>query len=353
MAVSPAYAEGLAEPILALYSDAEQAMLERIGRALAQGIEAPEWAERKLIELQLIMARIRGDLDQLSGRSAEEIALALTKAYNRGQAGAVIDLTELVNVALTGGPDQLTRFPAVEALLGETVDSVQAAHARVLRAVPDIYRRVVQETAGQVLLGTQTRRDVAQSAINRLTARGVTGFVDTAGRGWDLTSYVEMATRTATARAAVDGHTDRLQANGHDLVIVSNAPQECALCRPFEGKILSLTGVPRIDGVRFMTTLDDARRRGLFHPNCRHSTALYIPGVTRPMHDTADPQGDADRQRLRALERQVRAWKRRQAVALSDLERARAGAKVREYQAKIRQHTATTTAKRQPQRERA
>ncbi len=162
-----------------------------------------------------------------------------------------------------------------------------------------------------------------------------------------------MATRTATGRAAVDGHTDRLQANGHDLIIVSNAPQECDLCRPFEGKVLSISGAPRIDGVQPMTTLADARRRGLFHPNCRHSTALYLPGVTRPMIDTADPRGDRDRQQLRYLKRQVRSWKRRQATALSDLERARAGAKVRDYQAKIRQHVDTTTAKRQPQRERA
>ncbi len=351
MAVSPAFSEGLTQPILALYAEAERIMLERIGRALAAGLDAPDWAERKLLELQLIVARIRGDLDDLSQQTPQAIAEALGKAYNRGQAGAITDLQGL-HAAIVGAESQISGLPAIERLLGETVENVLGTHARVLRAVPDIYREVVRETAGQVLTGTRTRLDVAQAAVNRLTDKGIGGFVDSRGRGWNLSSYVEMATRSATGRAAVDGHTDRLLAHGQDLVIVSNAPQECKLCRPWEGKVLSLTGAPRIDGVRTAGTLDEARRDGLFHPNCRHSTALYQPGITKAPERTADPQGDADRQRLRYLERQVRHWKTRQAVALSDPERRRAGAKVRDYQAAIRQHVANTSAKRQPQRER-
>jgi hypothetical protein len=211
--------------------------------------------------------------------------------------------------------------------------------------------------SGQVLLGTLTRRQAAQAALNDFARKGVTGFVDQRGRGWNLTSYIEVAVRTATAHAAVAAHIDRLQAYGMDLVIVSNAPAECSMCRPFEGKVLSLSGttIGTIDGaggVRVYASMAEATAAGLWHPNCRHSAALYQPGVTKPYGPTADPEGDAARQKLRYLERQVRSWKREQAVALDDAAARRSGAQVRAYQSKIRDLVATTTAKRQPARER-
>lgn len=351
MAVSPAYAENLSEQILRLYQDAELRMLQLIARHLAKGLDAPDWAERKLLELQLMEARIRGDLNTLSGKTASEIAEALARAWNRGQAGAVTDIAQLLEAGQITAAAQEAGLPAIEALLGETVQAVTGTHQRILRAVPDIYRQVVRETAGHVLVGTETRKGVAQLVLDRLTRRGITGFVDGRGKGWDLASYAEMAVRSATGRAAIDGHTQRLQQSGHDLVIVSDAPQECRICRPFEGKILSLSGAPRTDGVRPLMTLDQARHEGLFHPNCRHNVTAYLPGFTKRPKDTADPQGDRDRQQLRYLERQVRSWKRAQAVALDDQTARVAGVRARAYQARIRELVDRTSVSRNSARE--
>jgi hypothetical protein len=99
-------------------------------------------------------------------------------------------------------------------------------------------------------------------------------------------------------------------------------------------------------------TLDEARAAGLFHCNCRHSVSAYQEGFTKPFGDVADPKGYADTQRLRYLERQTRAAKRVQAAAMDDAAAKAAGVKVRAYQAQIRAHVASTTAKRQPIRER-
>ena len=99
-------------------------------------------------------------------------------------------------------------------------------------------------------------------------------------------------------------------------------------------------------------TMDQARAAGLFHCNCRHSVSAYQPGITEPMHGTEDPQGYADTTKLRYLERRTRAAKRVEAVAMSEEARKIAAARVAAYQAKIRAHVASTTAKRQPVRER-
>ena len=86
-------------------------------------------------------------------------------------------------------------------------------------------------------------------------------------------TYVEMATRTAVGRAAVEGHVNRLVGRGFSLVMVSDAPQECELCRPFEGKVFSIGDGVAPEGVTVLMPLDEARARGL--------VPLLIAGTSR------------------------------------------------------------------------
>lgn len=341
----PALAENLAAEIVGHYQEAERRLLERISRNLAKGIDGPHWAEEKYAQLLAYQRQTERLIADLAARSKTGVETATTQAYERGGLSAVADIAKLQPGILPAEP--LAGLRAVEALTRETLGNVLATHPGILRSVMDTYRSVIAESSGGVLLGDQTRRQVAQAALNRFAQAGIKGFVDKAGRGWRLESYAEMATRTGAGRAAVQGHTDRLQANGFDLVIISDAPKECDLCRPFEGHVFSLSGTdPKYP------SLESARAAGLYHVNCRHSHSLYQPGVTRPMGDVADPEGYADTQKLRYLERQTRAAKRVQAAAMDDAARQAAGVRVRAYQAKIRAHVAGTTAKRSPVRER-
>lgn len=349
MPVSPEYAEELSAGVAAHYQEAERLLLELIGRYLRNGMDAPDWAEVRLLQIQLLQAQASGILDRTAERVAAELAVALSKAANRGSALAVADLAELVRRGLAAPPPP--GLPAVEALVGETLRQTVGTHPFILRQTLDMYRAVIAETSPQVLLGRLTRVQAAQAALDRFADRGIAGFIDRAGRNWALESYAEMATRTATGRAVLSGYEDKLLQAGFDLVMVSDHPQECELCRPWEGKILSISGVRRVD-VQWDATTAAARAAGFQHPNCRHSLSLYQPGFTKRPTNTRDPQGDADRQQLRHLERQVRRWKRRELVALDDETAAAARVRIRNYQAKIRAHVSDTSAKRQPHRER-
>lgn len=343
--------ESLSDEVSRLYGQAERLLLEKVARQIAQGLDSPTWAERKLVEVQLLLARLRGDLNTLAGQTAQEAARALLAAYNRGQAAALADLTLAQLATAVAAGANPAALDQVRRLIAEAASDLIGSHQRILRSVDDVYRHVVREASAQQLLGVQTRREAAQDALNRWADRGVTGFVDRTGRRWEMRSYAEMSMRTAARRASVEGHTDRLQAQGHDLVFVSDHSQECPQCRPWEGKVLSLSGAPRLDDVPVAGTLDQARAAGLLHPGCRHTIGAFLPGFTKVPKSTADPQGYADRQKLRYLERGVRAWKRREAVALDDAARRKARAKVREWQARIREHVESTSAKRQPFRE--
>lgn len=365
MPIDPDLPGRLALTLFRLASGAEGALIQRIAGALAKGIGSPDWAVRQLANV----VRLRAGWEATLGSFFEEM--------QRGAYGAVIDAGQIGRDAALVDLRGLARreaarstLPGARALVGlaeELAGVVVSTRYGVLRSAEDVFRSVVAQVSAQTILGANTRRMVAQQALDRLVGRGLTGFVDVSGRRWQLASYVEMASRTVAQRAMVQGHSEVLREAGHDLVIVSNAPQECKLCRPWENKILSLSGdsvgqiqVPSaVDPARLVTvevagSLVRARAAGLYHPNCRHSHSLYLPGVTRPAPGRApDPEGDLARQHLRALERRVRRAKMLEAAAFDDAARTRARIHVRAIQAQIRAHVdATPGLLRQPARER-
>jgi len=342
-AADPELAAELAKTTLQVYSEAVDRLLSMISRRLAAGIDQPGWAEEKLWEQITLRNQAQGVVDQLAVDGPTAVTEALTAAYGKGSAEVA-----------TGFAATHTR--GLDALIRETVTAVESTHLQIVRSTVDIFRQVVTEASlPGVLTGTQTTRQAAQSALNRFANQGITGFTDTAGRNWQLDSYVEMATRTGAGRAQVAGGLDRLQDQGKDLVIVSNAPQECSKCRPWEGRILSITGArvgERLtNGRSVVASVADARAAGLLHANCRHQLGAYIEGLTKPMTHTADPDGDALRQEQRRLERGVRQWKRREAVAMSDQERAVARAKVAEWQGALKELVDSNDLKRLRYRE--
>lgn len=367
MPISPADGEDLAVEVGRIYREAELALLELLARALAGGWSSPRWAELKLRALGNLQSAVVDLVGALRQDATGAIGAAVHEAYRRGDQAAVAELGMLPEGQRAAALRALPQARTVDRLAAAAVAEQGPVYRRILRAVPDAYRRVIGRASGTVPLGALTRQQAAQRALDQFADRGISGFVDRAGRSWDMASYAEMATRSATGRAAIQGHTDRLQAIGQQLVIVSNSPLECPLCRPWEGKILTLSGPPgpqRVtlqhatrDGERVTVhvagSLDEARAAGLLHPNCRHSVSLYLPGVTTPAKPPPHPGGATyeDTQQQRYLERQVRQWKRRAAVAVDDQAKRLAGQKVRAYQKRIRELTADRQMRRKPQRE--
>ncbi|MFH9823019.1 phage minor capsid protein [Streptomyces bobili] len=363
MPVSPDMAEDLAGAVAALYEQAELALIEKVTRALAAGLDSPLWTDIKLQSIGHLRTAIEDIIAALQADAAGAIHTVVAEAYNRGTTAAVVELGAVAPAvaAIPAG----TR--AVDRLASALVQETGATHTRILRTGLDVYRQVIADATSAPLLGATTRREAAARALAKFADRGVVGFVDRSGKAWNLTSYVEMATRSALGRAAVQAHTEQLAAYSVDLVIVSDAPEECPRCKPWEGKVLRREGASgpgtvevehatedeRMVRVRVAGSLPEARAAGLFHPNCRHSVAIYLPGLTQP----PAPKKDRSRatyeqsQQQRYLERQIRAWKRRAAGSIDDGARTRANAKVREYQGRVRALVAESGLPRKSHRE--
>ncbi|MFC8495324.1 phage minor capsid protein [Streptomyces sp. NPDC057235] len=348
-------AEDLSTTVRDLYADAEQRLLALVARQLDGGFEAPGWAVAKLRDIQPLRRAAQGVVDALGTAMQLEVFSAVTEAYDVGARAGLAELGALSDVDVRRIAESTPGTRAVDRLAAETIELVTETHRGILRGVEDGYRQVIAESSATPLLDVTTRRQATQAAMSRFADRGLRSFVDRRGRSWQMTSYAEMALRTAVGRAAVEAHGDKLRAAGIALVIVSNAPHNCPLCAPFEGEVLALDGPggARIvemehatdDGrtvrVHVAGSLDEARRAGLQHPNCRHSTSAYLPGVTRaPVEHSEDPDGYAASQRQRAIERAIRKWKNKSAAALTPEAKRAAEARVRAYQGKVREHLA-------------
>lgn len=346
--------EKLLTKLLELYGWAEQELLTKLAAALTKGIDGEHWTEQQLVEVQRYRATAEAILEKLQTDTPAATEQSVAKAVNRGAAAATADIATLAQAPLaTGTGMAVVDSFAATAVAAELTGVLANTRPNIFRSVNDIYRRVISDVTANALLGATTRRQAAETALQRFARAGISGYTDGNGRRWELTSYVESATRASLMTAATEGHTQRLESYGFDLVVVSDVPQECDRCRPWEGKILSLSGVisQNTGGKQVAGTLAQARRAGLYHPNCRHSHSLWTPR-TRSFGETADPEGDKARQKLRYLERCVRAARREELAALTPEGERKARQKVAAYQSKIREHVATTSAKRQPHRER-
>ena len=357
MPVSRRTTENLAAEVAEAYAAAEVRLLQLIARRLAAGADSPRWAENKLSELQLFRRQAAREVATARTGAVGALADALERAYLRGAAAGQGDLDDL-GVETDKAPPQAK--PAVVALVRAQTAALESMDLPIVRQMEDVYRRAVVEAVPGTLTGATTRLQDAQRVLDDLARKGVSGFTDVSGRNWGLQSYVEMATRTTTAQAAVAGHLDRLDQAGIPLVIVSDSSRECGVCRPWEGKVLSrgpvaalmpnaLTG--EMESVSVDGTVDEATGAGLFHPNCTHNLSAYIHGATKLGDAKSSPEGYREKEQQRHMERKIREWQRREAVAVTPEAKRKAQAKVREWKSSVKAHTEATGLPRKTNRE--
>jgi hypothetical protein len=371
MAISPSQEEKLAIEIRRIYMDAEIRLLQMIAKRLVSGSgDVAEWQKEKMNQLSAVIREAQKIVGGVNRKIPKEIAKIIELAYLAGDESAADDLTKALE-AIKEGEDipediQMTLFPddpdpkididgtmatfsgintgAVEVLAAATTETLASASVPIVREIDDIYRRVVTTVAGSPLTGVETRREATQRILDQFAKSGIKVFAGK--RTWNIASYSEMATRSAIGQASVQGHLDKMEKMGFDLVQVSDHHEECDLCRPWEGKILSRKG-----GHPKYKSLAEAIRGGLFHPNCGHRLNTYFEGLTKPLTKTKDPKGYEERKHQRYLERTIREWKRRQALAQTDQAKATANKKVAEWNDRMKAFIDDTGRRRKRERE--
>lgn len=266
--------------------------------------------------------------------------------------------TLLEEEAAQGGSDGFFRMndERMTALLNEMQQANEQSERAALRYMNDVYRKTILRTAAAMQAGGQTLQQATDAATRDFLDQGIACIRYRNGRRVNISTYAEMALRTAGTRAMLMGEAAQRERLGLDTVLVSQYGACSKTCLPWQGLVYiddvfqpyhgthtpgGTYGVSR--NGRQYPLLSVAMQGGLFHPNCRHTLSTWVEGVStrpRPM-DKAKVEAAAQLEaKQRALERSVRKAKR-QAAGLCDPAAAKAArARVRAAQKELRDFVA-------------
>lgn len=266
--------------------------------------------------------------------------------------------TLLEEEAAQGGADGFFRMSdeRMTALLNEMQQANEQSERAALRYMNDVYRKTILRTAAAMQAGGQTLQQATDAATRDFLDQGIACIRYRNGRRVNISTYAEMALRTAGTRAMLMGEAAQRERLGLDTVLASQYGACSPTCLPWQG-LVYIDDVfqpyhgPRTPGGTYGISrngrqyplLSVAMQGGLFHPNCRHTLSTWVEGVStrpRPM-DKAKVEAAAQLEaKQRTLERSVRKAKR-QAAGLCDPAAAKAArARVRAAQKELRDFVA-------------
>ena len=175
----------------------------------------------------------------------------------------------------------------LDALIEATIHDMEKAETAILRKADDDYRKAIFQAQVYANAGAGTYEKAVDMATKDMLSRGLNCVVYANGACHTLSDYADMAIRTASKRAYLQGEEEKRQEWGISMVIVNKRGNPCPKCLPFCGKVLiddvwsggSKDGVDPETGKRY-PTMSRAIAAGLYHPRCKDSHTTYFPGIS-------------------------------------------------------------------------
>lgn len=301
--------EGSIRDLIALYERTYAKIVKEIVDAADSG----------KIQKARVMARINKELALLGVDINEWIKKEIPQYYLDGANIAVQDLRALgVDLSRTANFAVINQ-EAIKALLDETALNFAMSMTGISRNASTLLSNALKQQLNYIIaegkLTGETRRMIAGNIKAKLEEQGLSALRDRAGKNWTFDRYADMLTRTKAVEARNQGLTNRMLGYGYDLVQVTNHHTICDLCSPFEGKILSLTGrtppgTKLPGGFTVLCSLDKAKERGLFHPNCKHAINVLVPELAAKTKAYDNPYNKLSREDQAAADA---AWRNRNA----------------------------------------
>lgn len=169
----------------------------------------------------------------------------------------------------------------LDALIKATMQDMEKAETAVLRKANDDFRKAIFNAQVYANTGAGTYEQAVDMATKDMLSRGLNCVEYANGARHTLADYADMAIRTASKRAYLQGEGEMRKKWGIHTVIMNKRGNPCPKCLPFCGKVL-------IDDVWSGGSPDDgpwplmsrAIGAGLYHPRCKDSHTTYFPGIT-------------------------------------------------------------------------
>ncbi len=260
-----------------------------------EGYEWSMWQTEQLKALEKYkrdnQKKYRKQFQKING----EIDLLIRKARETGNMQQEIKILEAIKKGFPakkiskGMAGEFFRLNdrKLEALIEATTHDMEKAETAILRKAEDDYRQAIYNAQVCANTGAGTYEKAVDMATKDMLSRGLNCVQYINGARHTLADYADMAIRTASKRAYLQGEGEKRQEWGIATVIVNKRGNPCPKCLPFCGKVLIddvWSGGPE-DGVDLETgkkypLMSYAISCGLYHPRCKDSHTTYFPGIS-------------------------------------------------------------------------
>jgi hypothetical protein len=260
-----------------------------------EGYEWSMWQTEQLKALEKYkrnnQKKYRKQFQKING----EIDLLIRKARETGNMQQEIKILEAIKKGFPakkiskGMAGEFFRLNdhKLEALIEATIHDMEKAETAILRKAEDDYRQAIYNAQVYANTGAGTYEKAVDMATKDMLSRGLNCVQYINGARHTLADYADMAIRTASKRAYLQGEGEKRQEWGIATVIVNKRGNPCPKCLPFCGKVLIddvWSGGPE-DGVDLETgkkypLMSYAISCGLYHPRCKDSHTTYFPGIS-------------------------------------------------------------------------
>ena len=177
----------------------------------------------------------------------------------------------------------------LNALIEATQNDMQSAEAAVLRMANDQYRKIIFNAQMYANSGAGTYEKAVDMATKDFLSAGLNCIQYANGARHTIADYADMAIRTASKRAYLQGEGQKRQEWGICTVIMNKRGSPCPKCLPFVGKVLiddvwsggPKSGKSPVTGIRY-PLMSSAIAAGLYHPRCQDHHSTYFEGISEP-----------------------------------------------------------------------
>lgn len=362
----------LTEPILELYEVYIQSVLNEIARRL-RGMKltsSTAWMMQRLTESGLIYEHALKELEKLTGISEKDLRRAFIKAGVRATR-----FDDTVYKAAGLKPLPLNMSPAMTQVLAAGLRKTGGVMRNLTMTTAMSAQNLFIEAADlaymQVASGAFDYISALRDAVEHVARKGLT-VIRFPGRSEQLDVAMRRVVLTGIGQTTGELQLTRAKEMGMNLMQVSahigarNEGTGPMNHESWQGKVYSIVGsTPEYPNLAEVTGLGTVV--GLHGVSCRHSMYPFYEGLSEKLYTQKELDDYANQkvvyqgkemsvyeatQQQRAIERKIRYWKRQKgALEAAGLDASGETAKIRQYQAELREFTKQTGLIRQYERE--
>lgn len=302
--LTPEYLMQAADPVVEIYSQVEQDILEDIARRVVKTgyfTDTAQWQLKKAREFGYLQGDVQDILAKATGLSQKEIKKLMTAAGTKSLA-----FDDAIYKAAGLSPVAVSQSPALMAMLLQGVDTTMALIGNYTKTTAKVstvaFNSILDRAYIQILSGAFDPTTALKRAIKELSTSGIEKIAYPSGATASIETAVRRAVTTGVNQSVAKLQLLRAEEMGCELVETSSHAGARPSHAEWQGKVFCIKGHHKRYGDFYRET-GYGTGAGLCGWNCYHSFYPYFEGLSTPSF-SHDPSKDAGRTNDEDYERQ-------------------------------------------------